>query len=239
MCVSPPRPSRPERRPIIAAAVLLAVLSSVSPGAQAPGWATYRDAQGRFSFDYPQQFGAPGRGTNDGFEDRVAAVRFANLRGLGGEVALTRGRVVLDIEALGGLYDPIALEIFPDPLRRQVVGVLAPVTAGSFCRLLAAPDHLGGANGLGPAVLDGARRIDRMRNVEPRVVRCDVQAGVAVFHKEATFETPAAAVRQHLFGALRFLDPPYSAVQFVRGLTTPPSAEDLETAAGIVRSFTP
>jgi len=215
------------------------VLAGGAISAQSPGWSAYRDVRGRFSFEYPAAFGAAGPGTNDGFEDRVAAVRFANLRGLGGEVALTRGRVVLDIQALGGLYDPIALEVFPDAMRRQVVGVLAPVTAENICQQLAAPDHLGAATGLTPAVRDAAGRLDRMRHVDPRVVRCEVRDRVVVFHKEATFETPAAAVRQHLFGALRFLDPPYSAVQFLRGLTTPPSTEDLEAAVRIVRSFSP
>src|SRR5688500_14536004 len=116
MCVSRRRPSRPDRRPVIAAGILLAALSGISPGAQAQGWSTYRDAQGRFSFDYPQQFGPPGRGTNDGSEDRVAAVRFTGLAGLGGEAALTRGRVVMDVQALGGLYDPITFELFPDAM---------------------------------------------------------------------------------------------------------------------------
>jgi hypothetical protein len=88
-------------------------------------------------------------------------------------------------------------------------------------------------------VRDAAERLDRTRHVDPRVARCEVRDRVVLFDKEATFETPAAATRQHVFGALRFLDPPYSAVQFVRGLTTPPSTEDLETAVRIVRSFTP
>ena len=104
--------------------VIGAVLAGVAVLTQSPGWSTYRDARGRFSFEHPAAFGAAGPVTNDGFEDWVAAVRFASLRGLGGEVALTRGRVVLDIQALGGLYDPIALEVFPDAMRRQVVALI-------------------------------------------------------------------------------------------------------------------
>jgi len=223
----------------LCAAVVGIALAGGAISAQSPDWSVYRDARGRFSFEYPVAFGAPGRGTNDGFEDRVAAVRFPNLRELGGEVALTRGRIVLDIQALGGLYDPIALEVFPEAMRRQVVALIPPVTAENICQQLAAPDHLGAAPDLTPAVRDIAGRLDRVRHVDPRVVRCDVKDRVVVFHKEATFETPAAVVRQHLFGAVRFLDPPFSAVQFVRGMNMPPSTEDLDTAARIVRSFTP
>jgi hypothetical protein len=79
--------------------------------------------------------------------------------------------------------------------------------------------------------------VDRMRHVDPRVVRCDVQDGVVVFHEEVTFETPAASARQHLFGAVRFLAPPYSAVQFVRGMPSAPSSADLDTASRMLRSF--
>jgi hypothetical protein len=237
MCVSRPRPSGLDRLPVVAAAALLAALSAVSPGAQAPGWTTYRDAQGRFSFDYPQQFGTPDRGTNDGFADRVAAVRFSGLAGLGGEAVLTRGRVVMDVQALGGLYDPIALEIFPDAMRRQVVAVLPPVTPQSACQLLAAADHVPADRGLAANVLEAARRVDRMRNVAPRVVRCDVKDGVLAFHKETTFESGFPAVRQHIFGALRFLTAQGDAFQIIRVLATPPAAADLETLERLVRSY--
>jgi hypothetical protein len=237
MCISRPRPSRPDRRPVIAAAALLAALSAVGPGAQAPGWTTYRDARGRFSFDYPQQFGTPGQGTNDGFGDRVAAVRFSGLAGLGGEAALTRGRVVMDVQALGGLYDPITLEAFPDAMRRQIVAVLPPVTPQSACQLLAVADHVPADRGLTANVLEGARRLDRMRNVAPRLVRCDVTGGVLVFHKETTFESGLPPVRQHIFGALRFLTPEGDAFQILRVLATAPTAADLETLERLVRSF--
>jgi hypothetical protein len=239
MCVSRPRPSRPDRRPVIAAAVLFAALSAVGPGAQAPGWTTYRDAQGRFSFDYPQQFGTPGRGTNDGSTDRVAAVRFSGLAGLGGEAALTRGRVVMDVEALGGLYDPITFEAFPDAMRRQILAVLPSVTPQSACQLLAVADHVSADRGLPANVLEVARRIDRMRNVAPRLVRCDVMDGVLVFHKETTFESGLPPVRQHIFGALRFLTPQGDAFQIIRVLATAPSAADLETLERVVRSYSP
>jgi len=37
----------------------------------------YQDPQKRFAFSYPSEFGASSAGTDDGFGDRVAAVRFS------------------------------------------------------------------------------------------------------------------------------------------------------------------
>lgn len=229
--------TQPDQRQVVAAGVLVAALSAVTPGAQAPGWTTYRDARGRFSFDYPQQFGTPGRGTNDGSEDRVAAVRFSGLAGLGGEAALTRGRVVMDVQALGGLYDPITFDAFPDAMRRQILAVLPPVTPQSGCQLLAVADHVPGDRGLPANVLELARRLDRMRNVAPRLVRCEVKDGVLVFHKETTFESGLPPVRQHIFGALRFLAPQGDAFQIIRVLATAPAAAELDALERLVRSF--
>jgi hypothetical protein len=89
----------------------------------------YRDPRGRFSFAYPDTFGTTSPGTNDGFGDRVAAVRFSRFpASLGGEAALTRGFPLVDLQATGGLYDGITLEIFPEPLRRIVVDQLPRLT---------------------------------------------------------------------------------------------------------------
>jgi hypothetical protein len=60
-----------------------------------------------------------------------------------------------------------------------------------------------------------------------------------VFHKEATFSSGRASARQHLYGAIRFLDAPYSPFQIVRGATTRPAAADLDVLARVVRSFRP
>src|SRR5262245_7245814 len=87
------------------------------------------DPARRFRFSYPASFGEPSTGTNDGFGDRVAAIRFSVfLSGIGGEAALTRGFPVIDLQAARGLYDAIALEVFPVGLRRQIVGALQPLT---------------------------------------------------------------------------------------------------------------
>src|SRR5438477_9815308 len=74
----------------------------------------YRDPGGRFTFFYPAAFGIASPGTNDGFGDRVSAVRFSSFPArYGGEAVLTRGFPLIDLQAAGGLYDSLTLEIFP------------------------------------------------------------------------------------------------------------------------------
>ena len=216
------------------------IVSAIAGGAaQDPGLATYRDPQGRFTFEYPVSFGTPGRGTDDGFGDRVAAVRFSNLMGLGGEAALTTGPIVVDLQALGGLYDPIALQVFPDAIKAQVVAARPAVTRANFCQVLGAADHLGAAAGLTERVREAARNVDRMRNIDPRVVRCQMAGDTVTFHKEATFTSGGVSARQHIFGALRFLDGPFSAFHIVRVALAAPTDEEVDVLARIVRSFNP
>src|SRR4029077_757580 len=78
----------------------------------------YRDPMGRFTFSYPSTLGSTQPGTNDGFQDRVAAIRFSTFPArFKGEAVLTRGFPLIDLQAVGGLYDSLTLEIFPEPLR--------------------------------------------------------------------------------------------------------------------------
>lgn len=218
-------------------AVVLIVTAIAGAAPQNPVLATYRDPQGRFTFEYPVSFGTPGRGTDDGFRERVAAVRFSNLMGLGGEAALTTGPIVVDLQALGGLYDPIALQVFPDAIKTQVVAARPAVTRANFCQVLGAADHLGAAAGLAERVREAARNVDRMRNIDPRVVRCQMAGDTVTFHKEATFTSGRASARQHIFGALRFLDGPFSAFHIVRATLAAPTDGELDQLARIVRSF--
>src|SRR4029453_15652134 len=103
----------------------------------------YRDPAGRFTFSYPSIYGAIGPGTSDGYLDRVAAFRFSSFPArFGGEPALTKGFPLIDLQALGGLYDVLTLEIFPEPLRTRVVSQLPRLTLANFCAALAAPRHL-------------------------------------------------------------------------------------------------
>lgn len=87
---------------------------------------TYQDPQQRFQFTYPPEFGTPSPGTDNGFRDRTSAIRFSEFSAgvharriiLGGEAELTSGPPQLDLQAAGGLYDAITLQIFPSRARR-------------------------------------------------------------------------------------------------------------------------
>lgn len=216
---------------------VLSLAASATLLAQAP-MATYRDGRGRFSVSHPVTWGTPGVGTDDGFGDRIAAIKFPNLEGLGGELSLVRGRLSIDIQALGGLYDDISLSALPDAVQQQVIARLTRVTPDSFCRLLGAADHLGNVQGLSATIVNLARRVDRVRNVDPRVLQCTLEGDMVTFHKEATFEVPAGPTRQHIFGAIRFLGTSGEAVQLVRALRTAPSAAERDAIATTIRSFT-
>jgi hypothetical protein len=223
--------------PIVTVALgLLALTSDGMTAAQ--DWPTYRDARGRFEFRYSPDYGTPRRGTDDGFGDRVAAMRFSGLTGLGGEAAVTKGRVVLDLQAAGGLYDEISLQVFPDAIRGRIEAILPPITLENICAILGQQDHLPAGAGLDPKVAEAARSVDRVRNVDPKVVQCRRSGSVVTFHKEATFISGAARARQHLYGAVRFLAPPYSSFQFVRGALEPPAGGALEAITRMVESFT-
>ena len=213
----------------------VAIAAAGRQNAQA-GWRTFVDPDGRFEFGYPESLGPPVRGTDSGFRNRAAAFRFPNLSGLGGEAALTTGFVDVDIQAVGGLYDSIARGVLQDADLPVLVAALPPLTASNFCSMLGAADRVQGLK-IPPRLLTAARMLDVMRNVSPVVHRCAVTERVAVFHKEATFESGRMSARQHIFGAVRFLDPPYSSFQVVRGTATPPPSADLDVLERIVRSF--
>lgn len=179
---------------------------------------------------FPRSTEAPScdQGNNDGFEDRVAAIRFSTFSaGLGGEVALTRGLPVIDLQAVGGLYDAIAREVFPDPL-----------SPANFCQALAREQHLDpGHAALSP--LTAPQRaavvsVDGMRNVNPRVIQCVVNGTTVTFHKEAASQPGGPP--QHVYGAVRFLASPYSTFQIVRAGPAPDSAI-LRQMTTLVRSW--
>jgi hypothetical protein len=202
----------------------------------------YVDAARRFRFTYPAAFGAPSIGTNDGFQDRAAAVRFAEfssgVAGIGGEAALTRGVPVVDLQAVGGLYDAIALEVFPDPLRRQIVQALPRLTASNFCPMLAQEQHIDPQSAALSALTAQQRAVvasvDRMRHVDPRVVLCVVEGSTVTFDKETALQP--GSPRQHVYGAVRFLEPPDSTFQIVRAGAAP-DANVLRQMTDLVKSW--
>jgi hypothetical protein len=205
----------------------------------------YVDPRGRFEFTYPAAFGDASTGTNNGFGDRVAAIRFSALTPsvgrLGGEVSLTRGFPLVDLQAAGGLYDALTLEIFPEPLLRTIVRALTPLTAASFCREAVRPQHLDPAV---PALATltaqqrtAVGRVDRMRNIEARMVRCVVDGNTVTFDKEAAFEP--GGPRQRIYGAIRFLAGEYSTFQIIRGGPTGPDRATLDQLTAVVNSWRP
>jgi hypothetical protein len=216
----------------------LAILAALVIQADAPR--EYVDPQGRFRFAYPSSFGTPSRGTNDGFGDRVAAVRFSEFStaAIGGEAALTRGFPVIDLQAVGGLYDAIGLEVFPDPLRLRIVQALPRLTVANFCNELAREQHLDptAIPGLTPQAQSAITAADRMRNVQPRVVHCEAEGDIITFDKDVSFQ--AGGPRQHVYGAVRFVGPPYSTFQIVRAGPAPARAV-LNEMMAVVRSWRP
>ena len=201
--------------------------------------AEYVDSGSRFRFSYPAEFGAPSPGTNDGFQDRVAAIRFAVFSsGIGGEAALTRGFPVVDIQAAGGLYDAITLEIFPESMRRQIVQALTPLSVANFCQQIAQEQHLdpqaAALAGLTAQQKQVIASTDRMRNVRPRVLRCVVDGTTVTFDKEVASQP--GGPRQHVYGAVRFLEAPYATFQIVRAGPAP-ALDVLSQMAALVRSW--
>ena len=199
----------------------------------------HRDPRGRFRFSHPKTYGAVTTGTNDGFQGRHAAVRFAAFPAtLGGELVVTRGFPFVDIQAVGGLYDSIALEVFPEALRRRVVSQLPRLNAKTFCDALSKAEHLDTSvitlPGFSSDERASVRRIDLLRSIDPKVLRCETQQNVMLFVRETTFDT--GGPRQQIFGAIRFLDGDISSVQLVAGAATPPRAGLVEEMAAVVRS---
>jgi hypothetical protein len=206
--------------------------------AQRTAVAEYRDPQGAFRFTHPKGYGVVSPGTNDGFQGR-RAVRFSSFPAvLGGELVLTRGFPYVDLQAVGGLYDSIALEIFPTALRGRIVAQLPRLTAASFCNALGRATHLDieapSMNAFTARERAAIHDVDLMRSVDSKVVRCDSREDVIVFDRETAFQ--AGAPRQHLFGAIRFLETgAVSSVQLVAGDSTPRPGV-IDEIAGIVRS---
>jgi hypothetical protein len=220
--------------PFVLSAIFTALL------VQAQDQREYEDGARRFRFMYPSEFGVPSRGTNDGFGDRVAAIRFSVFsNGIGGEAALTRGFPVIDIQAAGGLYDAITLELFPEAMRRRIVQALTPLAVSNFCGIIAQEQHLDVQTAaLGDLTAQQWAAIastDRMRNVGPRVLQCVADGMTVTFDKEVAWQPDGP--RQHVYGAVRFLQTPFSTFQIVR-VGPAPDASILRQMTALVNSWT-
>jgi hypothetical protein len=199
----------------------------------------YRDPTNRFTFSYPSTYGSIGSGTADGYLDRVAAFHFSSFPArFGGEPVVTKGFPLIDLQALGGLYDSLTLEVFPEPLRARVVSQLPRLTLTNFCEALALPRHLDPGlpafASLKPQERDAIGGTDVMRNTSPRVIGCRTSGDTITFDKERAFAPGYPA--QHVYGSVRFLTGPYSTFQLIAGGEAPdPSL--MKAIEDLVRSF--
>ena len=141
------------------------------------------------------------------------------------EQGRVRGRFV-DVEQRRHATVPVKQmvgEVFPEAIRRQIVGALQPLSASNFCNQIAVEQHLDPQAAVF-ATLTAQQRaaiasVDRTRNVSPRVVRCVVDGATVTFDKEVAFAP--GGPRQHVYGAVRFLGASYSTFQIVRAGPAP------------------
>ena len=212
---------------------------------------TYRDPQNRFEFAYPAAFGTPLPGTDDGFLDRQAAIRFSEFSAgvqtgvvlggqvLGGEAVLTRGAPQLDLQVAGGLYDAITLQIFPAPVASAIRNALPVLSASTFCDALARERHLDAADPRLPMLTAQQRAtlasVDQMGNHNGKVLRCYVMGGTVTFVKAAAAE--AGGPLRHIYGAVRFVAAPYSSFHLIRGSRDAPGGSLLEQITAVVNSW--
>jgi hypothetical protein len=202
---------------------------------------TYQDQQKRFEFTYPAEFGTPSAGTDNGFRDRVAAVRFSEFSAgihagkivLGGEAVLTKESPQVDLQAAGGLYDEVTLQIFPASAASLVRNSLPRLTAATFCDAIARERHADPADpllrSLSAAEKTALGQVDQMGNPSPKVLRCDVSGDTVSFEKQAG--------PRYVYGAIRFLPVRYSSFQLIRGGTEAPEPAAVRQIADLVTSW--
>jgi hypothetical protein len=219
----------------VGVAALLTMLTTPAVlGDGQPGWVTYTDPQRRFTFRYPAELGSPSEGSDAGFEERAAAVRFA---GANADVVLNRGVVRVDHQAVGGLYDHFSLQALPARARPQIEAALPRLSAGTFCGQLAA-DHAASL-ALSADLRAAARAIDRLQYVDPRVEVCESSGDVVRFSRTAAVSDAPGAARPYVYGAIRFLSGQDASFQVVARSARAPAGATLDMMARLVESFSP
>jgi hypothetical protein len=228
---------------IIAVLAVRLAMAQSSP----EGWRTYHDPQSRFQFMYPDAFGSPSPGTDSGFRDRTAAIRFSEFSAgvharriiLGGEAVLTAGPPQLDLQAAGGLYDSMTLQAFPASLAAVIRNALPVLTAENLCDAIGREQHLDPADGrlrsLAAEQKGAVAAVDRLGNQAPKVFRCEIRAGTVTFDKESASDRAGSSRR--IYGAIRFLSGPYSSFQVIRGSADAPGPALLQQITTLVNSW--
>lgn len=222
-----------------AAALWIGIVCAITSAARLQQ-VEYRDPQSRFTFSYPQAFGEPSPGTDNGFGDRVAVIRFSvfSRHGIGGEALLGRARPSLDLQAAGGLYDDIVTGALPPATLKAVVAAIPRLSLANVCQQLGRQSHIDLSHAAVAALPENQQRgigmSDVLSNHDPQVLRCDVSGDVVTFDKEAAM-TPGG-IRRRVYGAVRFLTGRYAMFEIVRAGGTP-SSEVLDQMRQIVESF--
>jgi hypothetical protein len=208
---------------------------------------TYQDSQARFQFAYPAEFGTPAPGTDSGFRSRKAAIRFSEFSAdvhagrifLGGEAVLTSEAPQFDLQTAGGLYDAITLQIFPEPVANIIRNALPVLTPATFCDAIGRDRHLDTEDqrltGLTAQQRAAIASVDRMGDINSKVLRCDVTGKTVSFVKKSAYD-PAGPPR-YIYGAIRFLPEPYSSFQLIRGGSDHPGEVLLQQITAVVNSW--
>jgi hypothetical protein len=211
----------------VAVAVLCSTWASTALAGRVQQQIDYRDPQGRFTFSYPASWGETSVGTDNGFGNRVAALRFSvfTIPGVGGEAVLGQGPPSLDVQAAGGLYDDIVSGTLPAPALKAIAGVLPRLSAANVCDQLGREQHVDAAApafSLPEKFRIGIGMLDRLGNVAPTVRRCVADGEIVTFDKEASVS--AGGARRRTYGAIKFLTGRYSMFAIVRAAGNPSSA---------------
>lgn len=218
----------------------------------------YTDPEGKFSFNYPIYFGEPSTGVwqydyTDEVGDSAQAIRFSEfssheisegkLNALRGEVVVTKGRVWVS-DGLGGYHNHLTIELDDPtaPIQSGVLAHAAELTADNFCEELSKEIHLNtetiNYTSLPAEDQEALIQFDQFRNEDLLVVSCKQQGNTVTFHKVATYVQGVAYNRQHIYGAIRFLNSgPYSSVQLIRVELETPSNKLIDEMREVVDSF--
>ncbi len=242
---------------IIVATFIIIIFSGLSMGESKVqnGWETYRDLENRFRFSYPTGFGTPRKDNRMDMPDSDTGetIFFPNFsygirngkQVLEGNLVIRSGRVWVNAQALGGLYDPISvgalIDTFPAVFQEKLLKQAASLTITNFCNELSKDEHISiNDTSLSNMTLQQKKAItqlDRMRNLEPKIISCRVLDNIVTFHKKVVAKFGQFSNPQHIYGAISFRNGVFSSVQFIRITTNPPNDKLLDAMAEVVRSF--